>query len=113
MASPVPTGATIRVAKRYQHVGLFRCLASQKLCPDFDRDLTTIRIAIAGHATVDVVKDQRTLCLGDRTLDRLELRCLIKARSTFLDYRDPAPQVTLGAFQPGRGCRVTCLDVGF
>lgn len=91
------------VAQRLQHL--------KKLRQGFD--LGQIVFAPGCHTVVDVIMDQRPLCLGHRAFDGVQLCGQIDARSAFLDHSYNPPQMPLGAFQPGRDCRVACMDMRF
>jgi hypothetical protein len=66
-------------------------------------------IAPAGQAMVDVVMDQRALCLGHRTLDGVQLRCEVKACPPLINHADDAVQMPLGTLQPRGYGRVACV----
>ena len=68
-------------------------------------------IAPACNAVVDMVMDQRTLRLGHRAFDGMQLRGKVKARPPLVNHADDAAQMPLGAFQPGGDGRVACVNV--
>ena len=48
---------------------------------------------------IEVIVDQRLLCLGDRLFDGVKLPREIEAWSAVLDHADHTLQVTCGAFE--------------
>lgn len=66
-----------------------------------------------GYAVIDVVMNQRPLCLGNCAFHRVQLRGQINARSPLLDHSYDPAQMPLGALQPGCDGRVACMDMGF
>ena len=65
------------------------------------------------HTMVNVIMDQRPLCLGHRTLDCVQLRGQIDAGPALLDHSNHLPQMPLGTFQSGRDGRVACMEMRF
>ena len=64
------------------------------------------------EAIVDVILDQRPLCLADRLFDSVQLLGDVKARAAPLDHLGNAAQMSLRAFQALEDLRVTGVEIG-
>jgi hypothetical protein len=65
------------------------------------------------NTVINMIMDYSAFCFGYGPFNGVKLRREVKTRPAFLDHRDDAAQMPLGAFQPGSNCRVACMDMGF
>lgn len=65
------------------------------------------------YAMVNVIVDQRFLCVADGALHSLQLLRDFKAGTAIFDHLNHGTQMTLGFFQPGYHPGMACMCVRF
>lgn len=65
------------------------------------------------NTVINMIMDHSAFCFGNGPFNSMELRGEVEAGPPFLDHRDDAAQMPLGAFQPGGDSRVACMCMGF